>query len=159
MLQSFLFFTFACNIKKLVSGTMENIFYKLKRYVSPVFLVLLIASFILWYIAKLNYNYTTEQEIRVNVDGEEFRISCVVEGLGTNLFGYKAYTKKTLRIPLSELQYTSTHNEAGEERLQLDAGSLQHAISVRFSDIKVISIGAIPDIAVPAEKSAKGRKS
>ena len=42
----------------------------LRRYVSPVFLALLVASFILWYIAKLNYTYTTEQPFTVNVDGE-----------------------------------------------------------------------------------------
>ena len=35
------------------------------RYVSPVFLALLMASFILWYIAKLSYIYTTEQKVRV----------------------------------------------------------------------------------------------
>ena len=40
----------------------------LRRYVSPVFLALLVASFILWYIAKLNYTYTTEQPFTVNVD-------------------------------------------------------------------------------------------
>ncbi len=139
----------------------KSFFHWLKQYVSPVFLMLLMASFILWYIAKLNYTYTAEQEIRVNVDGEEFRISCVVEGLGTNLFGYKAYTKKTLRIPLSELQYTTTRDASGEERLILDAGSLQHAISVRFSDIKVISIGTIPEIDMPEQEpqNVKTRKS
>ena len=45
----------------------------LRRYVSPVFLALLVASFILWYIAKLNYTYTTEQPFTVNVDGERFK--------------------------------------------------------------------------------------
>ena len=45
----------------------------LRRYVSPVFLALLVASFILWYIAKLNYTYTTEQPFTVNVDGERGR--------------------------------------------------------------------------------------
>ena len=47
----------------------------LRRYVSPVFLALLVASFILWYIAKLNYTYTTEQPFTVNVDGERFKVS------------------------------------------------------------------------------------
>lgn len=42
------------------------------RYVSPVFLALLMASFILWYIAKLSYIYTTEQKVRVDVDGQVF---------------------------------------------------------------------------------------
>ena len=45
----------------------------LRRYISPVFLALLVASFILWYIAKLNYTYTTEQPFTVNVDGERFK--------------------------------------------------------------------------------------
>ena len=48
------------------------------RYVSPVFLALLVASFILWYIAKLSYTYTTEQTVRVSVDGQPFEVTCVV---------------------------------------------------------------------------------
>ena len=44
------------------------------RYVSPVFLALLVASFILWYIAKLSYTYTTEQTVRVSVDGQPFEV-------------------------------------------------------------------------------------
>ena len=50
------------------------------RYVSPVFLALLMASFILWYIAKLSYIYTTEQKVRVDVDGQVFDVTCTVEG-------------------------------------------------------------------------------
>ena len=61
------------------------------RYVSPVFLALLMASFILWYIAKLSYIYTTEQKVRVDVDGQVFDVTCTVEGVGTNLFGYQVY--------------------------------------------------------------------
>ena len=45
------------------------------RYVSPVFLALLVASFILWYIAKLSYTYTTEQTVRVSVDGQPFEVT------------------------------------------------------------------------------------
>lgn len=134
---------------------MENFMRWLRQYISPVFLALLVASFILWYIAKLSYTYTTEQVIRVNVEGEEFKVTCVVEGVGTNLFGYKAYMRKTLRIPLSELRYQRTKEEGHEPQLILDPQSLQSAISVRFSDIKVISMGAVPEIAAPKEKEAK----
>lgn len=134
---------------------MENFMRWLRQYISPVFLALLVASFILWYIAKLSYTYTTEQVIRVNVEGEEFKVTCVVEGVGTNLFGYKAYMRKTLRIPLSELRYKRSNESGQEEQLILDPQSLQSAISVRFSDIKVISIGAVPEIDAPKEKEAK----
>jgi len=131
---------------------MENFLKWLRRSVSPVFLALLVASFILWYIAKLSYTYTTEQVVRVNVDGEPFEVTCVVEGLGTNLFGYQVYMKKRLRIPLSELKWERSREEGHEDKVIIDPQSLQSAISVRFSDIKVISIGTVPEIDYP-EKS------
>ena len=131
---------------------MENFLKWLRRSVSPVFLALLVASFILWYIAKLSYTYTTEQVVRVNVDGEPFEVTCVVEGLGTNLFGYQVYMKKRLRIPLSELKWERSREEGHENKVIIDPQSLQSAISVRFSDIKVISIGTVPEIDYP-EKS------
>ena len=122
------------------------------RYVSPVFLALLMASFILWYIAKLSYIYTTEQKVRVDVDGQVFDVTCTVEGVGTNLFGYQVYMNKTLRIPLSALKYKRSREEGHEGRIIIDPQSLQHAISVRFSDIKIISIGAIPEIDDPVKE-------
>ena len=39
-----------------------------------------------------------------------------------------------------------------EGKLVIDPQSLQHAISVRFSDIKIISIGAIPEIDDPVKE-------
>ena len=77
--------------------TLDNLLKWMHRYVSPVFLALLVASFILWYIAKLSYTYTTEQVVRVSVDGEPFEVTCVVEGVGTNLFGYRVYMNKSGR--------------------------------------------------------------
>lgn len=129
--------------------TMENFIKWMRNYVSPVFLALLVASFILWYIAKLNYTYTTEQVVRLNVDGEQFDVTCVVEGVGTNLFGYRVYMNKTLRIPLSELKYKRSYEEGHEGKLVIDPKSLQNAISVRYSDIKMISIGLVPEIDKP----------
>ena len=93
---------------------MENWLKWMHRYVSPVFLALLVASFILWYIAKLSYTYTTEQTVRVSVDGQPFEVTCVVEGVGTNLFGYRVYMNKTLRIPLAELKTKRSYEEGHE---------------------------------------------
>lgn len=131
---------------------METLLKWLRNYVSPVFLVLLAASFILWYIAKLSYTYTTEQIVQVNVDGEQFPVTCVVEGVGTNLFGYRVYMRKNLRIPLAELNVKRSREEGHEDKLIINPQSLQSAISVRFSDIKVISIGAIPEIDQPKKE-------
>lgn len=130
---------------------MENLWKLLRRYVSPVFLSMLVAAFILWYIAKLSYTYTTEQTVRLNVDGRHFEVTCVVEGLGTNLFGYRVYATRRLRIPLSELHYAVSREEGHEGRLVIDPQSLQNAISVRISDIKFISMGPVPEIDKPVE--------
>ena len=101
---------------------------------------------------SLNYTYTTEQPFTVNVDGERFKVSCVVEGVGTNLFGYRVYMSKRLRIPLSELKFRSVKAEDGEKFLKIDSLSLHNAISVRLSDIKVISVGSFPKFRIPVSK-------
>lgn len=121
----------------------------LRHYVSPVFITLLVASFILWYIAKLNHTYTTEQVMRINISGQTFPVTCVVEGVGTNLFGYRVYMDRTLRIPLSELRFTPSYEEGHYGKLVIDPLSLQHAISVRCTDIKIVSIGSVPEIDKP----------
>lgn len=121
----------------------------IRRSVSPVFIVMLVASFVLWYIAKLNYTYTTEQSFRINVDGQKFEVTCVVEGVGTNLFGYRVYHDKSLRIPLSELRSSSSYDEENYGKIIIEPQSLQNAISVRCTDIKIISIGDVPEIEEP----------
>lgn len=129
--------------------TLDNLLKWMHRYVSPVFLALLVASFILWYIAKLSYTYTTDQTVRVDVDGVPFEVTCVVEGVGTNLFGYRVYMNKTLHIPLSDLKFTRSQEEGHEGKLVLDPQSLQNALSLKFSDIKVVAIRSVPEIDDP----------
>ncbi len=128
---------------------METFLRWLHRYVSPVFLVMLVASFILWYIAKLSYTYTTEYVVSINTDGEKYKVACSFEGVGTNLVSYHTSLGKSVKIPLSELKYKKSREEGHEGMLIIDPQSLQHAIAVRFSDVKVSSIGAVPEIPVP----------
>ena len=128
---------------------METFLRWLHRYVSPVFLVMLVASFILWYIAKLSYTYTTDYVVSINTDGEKYKVACIFEGVGTNLVSYHTSLGKSVKIPLSELKYKKSREEGHEGMLIIDPQSLQHAIAVRFSDVKVSSIGAVPEIPVP----------
>ena len=127
------------------------------KYISPVFISLFCASFILWYILKLGNVYTTDYDVLVNIDGETMRVPCVVEGVGTNLFGYRVYMHKELKIPLADLKYKvekMEDEETGEplgKFYVIDPHSMQNAISVRFSDIKVISIGDISPMPVPEQ--------
>ena len=141
---------------KLVNR-LRFLWLRVRHAFSPVYMVLLCASFLLWYILKLQYTYTTNFSVLINVDGERLRVPCVVEGKGTNLLGYKAYSRKELKIPLKDLKYTieSDYGDSGEllgSWYNLDPQSVQSAISVNFSDIKVISIGDIPSLAIPEDK-------
>lgn len=121
----------------------------LRHYVSPVFLALFVAALVLWYIAKLNYTYSTRHDVKVEVDGVPFEVTCVVQGVGTNLFGYKVYMDKTLRIPLSDLSYSVSEEEGHEGKILIDSRSLLSAIAVQLSDIKVVSIAGVPEIDMP----------
>lgn len=129
-------------------------------YISPTFVMLLCASFILWYILKLQYTYTTDYSVVVNVNGTRLRVPCVVEGKGTNLFGYRVYMNREITIPLTDLKYTQTQmldEESGEVRddvLLIEPQSIQNAISVRVSDIKIVSVGDVPPL-FPERKEDK----
>lgn len=126
--------------------------------VSTAFVILFCASFILWYILKLQYTYTTDYSVLVNIEGEQLSVPCVIEGKGTNLLGYRVNKHKEIRIPLSDLKYTFTSDpeESGDGALTnmyiIDPQSMQSAISVRFSDIKVISVGDVPPLRLHGEE-------
>ena len=130
---------------------------RLRKYISPVFLVLLGVSFTLWYISKLNYTYTTDFNVKVKIDDVRIVVPCVVEGKGTTLFGYGFYTPRRANIPLSELNYDVVDepvvNDEGvidtlahDYKVRISPLSMQDAISVRFSDLKIISVGDFDDI-------------
>ena len=46
----------------------------------------------------------------------------------------------------------AAREEGHEGKVVIDPQSLQSAISVRYSDIKVVSIGAVPELDYPEEK-------
>ncbi|MBQ2026774.1 MAG: hypothetical protein II214_02625 [Alistipes sp.] len=133
---------------------------RLRKYISPVFMALLAVSFTLWYISKLNYTYTTDFNIKVKVEGQRIVVPCVVEGKGTNLFGYGFYASRRVNIPLAELNYEvvdvpitpkdgdKVDSLNMEHKIRISPVSMQDAISVRFSDLKIVSIGEFPDLEI-----------
>ena len=72
---------------KRIWELVKAFFRLLRRYVSPVFIAMFVLAFILWYISKLNYTYTTDFKVKVKVDDRRIEVPCVVEGKGTNLVG------------------------------------------------------------------------
>lgn len=137
---------------------LKAIWRQMKSYVSSTFIMLLCASFIMWYILKLQYTYTTNYAVLVNIEGERMRVPCVIEGKGTNLFGYRVYMQREIKMALSDLKYSieqQTDPETGEvvdSYYVLDPQSIQSALSVKFSDIKLVSVGEVPHLTIKGEE-------
>ncbi|MBQ5648409.1 MAG: hypothetical protein IIV16_04725 [Alistipes sp.] len=130
---------------------------KLRKYISPVFLALLAVSFTLWYISKLNYTYITDFDMHVQIDNKKMDVPCVVEGKGTTLFGYALYVSRSATIPLSELKYETipvfdkTDSVVVKKLARIRPESMQEALSLRFNDLKIVSVGKINDIELPKQ--------
>ncbi len=132
---------------------------KLRRYISPVFLVLLAVSFTLWYISKLNYTYTTDFEVSLDIEGHQMVLPCVVEGKGTTLLGYGVYTSSNAKFLRSEIKHSiietkvlpegATDSVVVARKMHIAPTAMQDALSVRFSDLKFVSVGYIPEIELP----------
>lgn len=137
---------------------MKTLFAWIKRYISPVFVMLFIASFILWYIAKLGYTYTTEYRAKLNIDGMQMDVPCVIEGVGTNLLNHKYQWGKRISLKLSELEYETALSEDSVRVVKVKSGSLQNALSVRMNDIKIVSVGEIPAFPLPEQKGKEKKE-
>ena len=142
---------------KSMFGLLKRAAARLRCYISPIFVGLLLASLLMWYIFKLNYTYTAEFNVGVTVDNRQFAVTCVAEGLGSNLLGYTIGPAHRVAIPLSELEYATVFDTVplpgsnGDSlrvtsRIRISPRSLRNAISVRFSDIKIVSVGNVPDM-------------
>lgn len=115
-----------------------------RQLLSPVFLTLLFASFVLWYVSKLSYTYTTEMPVNVRIDGRRLRVMCVVEGRGTALWGQRMSLRNRINIKSSELKMTPA---ASAPYVLIDSASLGKALTLKASDgnFRIISITEIPE--------------
>ncbi len=112
----------------------------LKHVLSPVFLGLLAVSFMLWYIIKLSYTYTTEMPINILVDGQKLRVTCVVQGQGSTLQRFRMFSR--INVKRSELAVSPSPDNP--DMLVISPQSLEKAISVKSNDFKILSITDIP---------------
>lgn len=117
---------------------------RLRKFVSVPFLLMLVLSFTLWYAIKLGYTYQAEIPVVVNVDGYVFEVNCMVEGQGTRLFARRHYRGKPLELNWDDLDVSPSAINPGWA--VISPYSLQNAISSRNTDIKILSVGPIPEI-------------
>ena len=127
-----------------------NIFLKVKdfcvpnigRKVTPLFLVMLGLSFVLWYVSKLQYSYTAEVPVVVSVEGDRHRVTCVVQGSGHNILSARYFKRKPVKLKRGDVELIPVEGE--ENTWEVGQESLRNAIAIRNADIKVVSVSRMP---------------
>ena len=110
---------------------------------SPVFLTMLGISFILWYGFKLSYVYTAEVPISVKINGDKYRVRCLVEARGSELWSHRLSLKDNINIALSEL---APQIDSASKYYIINTTMLSSAIMQRNSSLKVIEVIDSPKI-------------
>lgn len=117
---------------------------QLRKFVSVPFLIMLFLAFSLWYAIKLGYTYQAEVPFEVVVDGHEFKVKCMVEGQGARLFARRLYGNNEIILDWGDLDVSTSAANPGA--VVISPYSLQNAISAQSTDIKVLSVGPVPEI-------------
>lgn len=110
--------------------------------ITPLFLVMLGLTFVLWYSAKLQYTYTTQMTIPVQVGDNRHRVECVVEGTGHNIISARNFQRKTVKLKYSDVELIPVSDMPNTYRVAPE--SLLNAITVLYSDLKIISVSNYP---------------
>ena len=126
----------------------KELYKQLRSYVSPTYVAMLFAAFVLWYIAKLGDTYTTDHEVVVVVDGERLNVDCVIRGKGTNLIGYTLFSQSDeFEIPSTELTFDmDSVDEEGRRLHHISTVSMQQALAARMTGVDIVSVGALTSI-------------
>ena len=110
-----------------------------RRFSNPVFFGLLGLSFLLWYITKLSYTYTTDITIPVRIDSTQYTVRCNVEGIGYQILMHK-WTPRKNTVILSAVVPGS---------YDISTFALQNIISAKISDLKIKSVEAPVEVEQP----------
>lgn len=122
----------------------KEVYSRMKRRITPAFLVMVALSFIFWYSGKLQYTYTAELPVTVQIEGERVRTTCVVEGTGHNILSARYFKRKTIKLQRSEVELLPI--DGVSNTYEISPTSLQNIISVRNSSLKVLSVSRMPFI-------------
>lgn len=131
------------SILKKLNINRESLRELLKHALSPVFLILLLTSFVLWYTTKLGKEYTTQMPINVQIDGRRYKLTAEVHGKGSTLMAQRLALKSKINIALSELSVKPSPDDLSV--LVITPASMLKAINAKTSDIKVLQIIDMPD--------------
>jgi hypothetical protein len=134
----------------------ESISKLLKHTVSPVFLVLLLSSFVLWYTTKLGKDYDIEMPLNVRIDGQRYRVTAQVQGKGSTIMAQRLSLKSKISIKLTDLKVRKSAENPNA--LIITPSSLVKAIGSKTNDLKVVQIIEMPDFQPKQPKEPKKSK-
>lgn len=132
----------------------REIFGWVRRCVSPVYVTMLFASFVLWFITKLGDTYTTDHEVVVIIDNKEYVVDCTIRGKGTDLVHYTLSSERScFTLPLSDLtQDKPMVDNDGNSIVHITAESMKLALAQRMGNVDVVSVGSVPVIVKKASE-------
>lgn len=132
-----------------------NFFKRVISCITPGYVAMLFAAFVLWYITKLGETYTTDHDVVVVVAGEEYDVNCTIRGKGTNLISYTMTRKHNMvEVPIEELAFEKeVTDDAGVTYHYITMASLQKALNTRMSDIEVVSLSVSKDLVLMSTES------
>ncbi len=125
-------------------GKLKNIFLHLfSRRLSPSFFVMLALAFLLWFVTKLGYVYTVEIPVTINLDGNRFEVTCIMEGNGRHLMKYRTKRRRNLELTSDEVKLSAPD---GLGFRSVDQTSLLSTLSHYYGDVRIVSVSNISDI-------------
>lgn len=129
-------------IEKIYQDIQEWLRINLGSRITPIFLVMLGLTFILWYAAKLQYTYTTSVTVPITVGDHRHRVECIVEGTGHNIVSTRHFKHKTIKLKYSDVELLPVEGMPNTYRVA--PTSLLQALTVHYSELKIISVSDYP---------------
>ncbi len=120
-----------------------------RRLVLAALLPCLFLAFTFWYIIKLSHTYTASVPVTLRVEGTRLRVDPMVEATGYRLFLYRYITRSRLEASLEQLG--AVPSAITEGNWVVDPLTLQNFISVNNSDLRIVAMGEVPELAIAVE--------
>lgn len=131
-------------IKGPVSKAWDWLWSRLRKYISPAFLVILGLSFLFWYTTQLQAEYTTGVPVRLNIEGTEMRAEIIIKATGYEILSQRYLSRKEIEVKWSDLDIMPAPGNS--RAVAISPLSLQNIISQRYPKLTIVSMGNIPEV-------------
>ena len=118
--------------------------FNVRHLISPVFIVVLAISLLMWLLTKLGHSYTTDIAVTVAVDDVPFRVECVARGTGYSLLYHNLFERNRV-ITVRFGNVAATPSTVNPGYYVISPTVLQQIISRNISNLQIISVSTVPE--------------